>query len=156
MTGHPVNQAEDHQPLAAQIFVEAQASQEVFNLDLRDPLIMEVHQEEVLEVLEDLEVQHLSAMINSVLHFKTTDLRRLAKTEDHLNILTKIAIHHRFGIKIVVDLEVLEGPEVLLVLEDVIFITEAPQEEVLEVRNGKIISVEKSTTQFHEISRNFC
>ena len=134
MTGHPVNLAEDHQrPLATQIFEEVHLDQEVFDLDLRDLLIipMEVHRG---DHLVDLEVLHLSAI--SVLHFKTTDPVHLAKT-DHpdLNILMN-ATHHRFGIQIVVvDLEDHpEDQEVLL--EDVIFITEALQEEVLEVRNG--------------------
>ena len=135
MTDHPVNLAEDHQrPLATQIFEEVHLDQEVFDLDLRDLLIipMEVHRG---DHLVDLEVLHLSAI--SVLHFKTTDPVHLAKT-DHpdLNILMKVVIHRHFGIKIV-DLEDhLVDQEAFLDLEDVIFITEALQEEVLEVRNG--------------------
>jgi hypothetical protein len=65
-----------------------------------------------MEVLlgEDLEVQHLLvAMINSVLHFKTTtDQHRFKTDPDHLNILMN-ATHHRFGIQIVVvDLDLVD------------------------------------------------
>ena len=123
MTGHPVNLAEDHQrPLATQIFEEVHLDQEVFDLDLRDLLIipMEVHRG---DHLVDLEVLHLSAI--SVLHFKTTDPVHLAKT-DHpaLNILTKVVIHRHFGIKIV-DLEDHLAYQMEVLVADVTFGDEA-------------------------------